>query len=256
MYFWTSLLLLGSGLVAGLVNSIAGGGAIVVYPLLLSLGISPIVANATMSVMIWPGALSSAYGYRRDLAAISKKFYLLLIPTSIGGLIGAFLLKRTPLRTFELIVPWLFICGVLLLALQPTIHKKLYSRTTTDSSKRGLAMLATVSILVLILAIYGGYFGIGFGIVMLALLGLTELTDLRQMNGLKNLAAIIVNIIGMIYFTMSGLVNWRLVPLVALGCIAGGYIGSIHSARLPAKVIRGIIIAIGIVISIILFIKL
>lgn len=249
------LLLLLSGTLAGVVNSIAGGGAIVVYPLLLALGIPPIVANATMTVTIWPGALSSAYGYKDDLLSLKRRYFLLLIPTALGGLIGAFLLRKTSDHAFEALVPWLFLLGLLLLTLQPLIHKKIYSKTSQNAKTTELIALITVSVLILPLAIYGGYFGVGFGIVMLAILGLTKLTEIRQMNGLKNLAAILVNIIGTVYFTMYGLVDWRFVPVVATGTIIGGYLGATYSKLLPAKLIRFIIIGIGLVVAATLFIK-
>jgi len=126
MHPWSYILLIVSGLITGIVNAIAGGGALLLYPLLLSLGLSPITANASTSFIVWPGALSSAYGYRKHLSKIPKFYLYLLIPSIIGGLIGAIILKHTSNNFFSAIVPWFIVLGVVLLMVQPKLHEWLY----------------------------------------------------------------------------------------------------------------------------------
>lgn len=256
MHGWQLALLFGSGFIAGVVNSIAGGGALLIYPLLLSLGVAPISANATTTITVWPGALSSAYGYKKYIHKIPKYYFWLLVPCVLGGLLGAFILRKTSNHTFEFIVPWFIIFGVVMLALQPRIHKWLYTRNASKTKKRKALLLPVIAVTLLIFATYGGYFGAGFGILMLALLGLTELSDIRQMNGLKNLSAVSINLVASVYFVIYHLVDWRVFPLLLIGSIVGGWLGATYSSKLPANIIRKAIIVIGVVVAIVLFAKL
>lgn len=248
------ILLLCVGLVVGLINAIAGGGAIILYPVLYSLGLPPIVTNATIASSIWPGALSSAYGYRKYIKKIPNYYFLLLIPCLIGSIVGAYLLRKTPDKDFREIVPWLVILAVTLLALQPTIHKKLRARHKKHKKSSNLYLLL-VGLAILITAVYGGYFGAGFGIIMLAILGFTRLTDIHQMNGLKNLSGVCISFIASIYFIHYHLVDWHYIPPILIGTIIGGYFGATYSTKVPAKTVRAIIVVIGVGVAAYLFIK-
>lgn len=248
------IVLFGAGLVAGLVNSVAGGGALLMYPLLFSFGLPPIMTNATIAASIWPGALSSAYGYRKYIRKLPKFYFLLLIPCVVGAVIGASILRRTPDRNFQLIVPWLVLFAVILLALQPKIHELLRKRHK-KSKKLSLVNMFVIAIAILGVAIYGGYFGAGFGIIMLALLGFTKLTDIHQMNGLKNLSAVCISLVASIYFVHYHLVDWHYIPPLLIGAVIGGYIGSTYSYKLPNKLIRLIIVISGLAVAAVLFIK-
>ena len=226
------------------------------YPLLLSLGLAPITANASTSISVWPGAISSAYGYRKHLRKIPRYFLYLLIPCVIGGLIGAVILKHTSNNFFEVIVPWFIVFGVVLLAFQRRLHKLLYQKTNKKTAKKHSKItLYAVGLTLFIVSIYGGFFGAGFGIIMLALLGLTELKDIQQMNGLKNLGGAGINIFASIYFIANRLIDWKIVPVTVVGSVVGGYLGSTYSAKLPGNTVRKIVIAIGLLIAIVLFIK-
>jgi uncharacterized membrane protein YfcA len=248
------LALLGAGLVAGLVNAVAGGGAIILYPILYGLGVPPITTNATIASSIWPGSLTSVYGYRKYLKKLPKYYFLLLIPCLIGSIIGAFLLRRTPDKNFQMIVPWLVAAAVILLSLQPIIHKKL-THHRAKSKNRSLKYLFLIGLGIFGTAIYGGYFGAGFGIIMLALLGFTRISDIHQMNGLKNLSSFCVSLVAGIYFISYRLVDWHYIPPIVIGAIIGGYLGSTYSTKLPTYIIRITIIVIGIGVVIYLFNK-
>jgi uncharacterized membrane protein YfcA len=252
MYHFIALFV--AGLFAGLVNSVAGGGALLVYPLLLSLGLPPIVANATSTITVWPGALSSAFGYRKYLKKLPKPYYWLLVPSVIGGIIGAIILRDSSNQNFAAIVPWLIMLGVVMIALQPRINSWLM-HGKKKSRKVSALNIIIVSIPVFGMAIYGGYFGAGFGIIMLAILGFTRIGDIHQMNGLKNLSGAFINLTASIYFVHYGLVHWKFVPFLLLGTISGGFIGATYSDRLPTHAIRKIIIISGVIVSIYLFYK-
>lgn len=254
MTFFQLGLLVVVGFLAGIANSIAGGGSFFIYPVLLSLGVPPVSANATFSVAVLPGQASSAFGYEKFIAKLPKRYFLLLIPALIGGLIGAIFLGHTANRTFEYIVPWFMVFATILIILQPHIHKWLYTRQARELERKHRYIVFTIGFLFMfLLSIYGGYFGAGVGIVMLAFFGLTELTSINEMNGLKNLVAIVVGGISVIYFILIGLINWKfLLPLI-IGSTVGGWLGATYSSKLPTKVIRGIIIAIAIIVSAVLF---
>src|SRR5687767_5967755 len=197
------LITLTAGILAGAINSIAGGGTLISFPALIWIGRDPILANATNAVAMWPGSLAGAYGFRRELATARRWLLLLIIPSLAGGGIGAWLLLRTPSSTFERIVPFLILGATLLLAAQEMITKRLgVLAHAHESPTRG--WIAFVFVFQFLVGLYGGYFGAGMGILMLAALGLIGLSDIHQMNGLKNVLAVGINGIAAIYFALSG----------------------------------------------------
>lgn len=257
MIYWNILLFFFAGFLSGIVNAIAGGGSLLIYPILLAIGITPINANATNSVIVWPGTIGSAIGYKKYIKKIPRHYFLILIPCLIGGLIGAVALKKTPNTLFIHIVPWFFLLAVVLIAIQPLLHRFLYEGHQ-DNRKRNLdhILVLIISFIILVAAaIYGGYFGAGFGIIMLGILGISQLTNIHEMNGLKNLASICINLTAIIYFSFNGLITWHILPVLIVGNIIGGYIGAKYSDRLPSKHIRGVIIFVGLAIAITLFLK-
>jgi uncharacterized membrane protein YfcA len=244
------------GFVAGMVNAVAGGGALLLYPLLLSLGIPPISANATFSFVTCPGQASSAFGYRKYLAKLPRRYYLLLIPAVLGGMLGAVMLGRTTDRTFEYIVPWFMLSATVLLAFQPALHKWLYSRKAKKLEKRFHGVFfSIIFICMFVLAVYGGYFGAGLGIIMLAFLGLSELTNIYQMSGLKNLIGTAISFTTVLYFVHIGLIAWSVLPALLVGSVLGGWFGAAYSTKLPTKVIRRIVVIIGLLVTVGLFAK-
>jgi len=217
------------------------------------LGRDPILANATNTVAIWPGSLAGAYGFRRELSTVKRWLLILTIPSLLGGALGAWLLLRTPAPLFETLVPFLILGATLLLALQEGIARRLgLGRSGGDPAKHSMAGIFVFQFLV---AVYGGYFGAGMGILMLAALGLIGLTDLHQMNGLKNVLAVAINGIAAIYFALANAVAWDDVFVMMLGTIVGGYLGAHTARRLGRMFVRGAVVVIGVVMSIALFLK-
>jgi len=241
------LLIALAGLLAGAVNSIAGGGTLISFPTLVWLGRDPIIANATNAVAMWPGSLASAIGFRRELASVRRWLLLLLIPSLAGGGLGAWLLLRTPTRTFQQIVPFLILGATLLLAFQEVISRRV--------GKISHSHRVFVFVFQFLVGLYGGYFGAGMGILMLAALGLIGLTDLHQMNGLKNVLAVGINGIAAIYFALAKAVAWNDVFILAAGTIAGGYLGARLARKLGRKFVRRAVVVIGLVMTVALFLK-
>lgn len=249
-----TVVILVAGVIGGAINSIAGGGTLVSFPALLWLGRDPILANATNAVAMWPGSLASAYGFRRELATTRRWLLLLIIPSLIGGGLGAWLLLRTPTSTFERLVPFLILGATLLLAAQEMITKRLGVLAHAHENPT-LGWVAFVFIFQLLVGVYGGYFGAGMGILMLASLGLIGLTDIHQMNGLKNVLAVGINGIAAIYFAMSGAVIWSDALILTIGTIAGGLLGARVARKLGRKFVRGFVVAIGIVMTVALLLR-
>jgi uncharacterized membrane protein YfcA len=251
----TSLVIIfAAAFVAGAINSVAGGGTLLSFPALVWIGRPAIVANATNAVALWPGSLSAAAGYRRELATMQRWLLLLMIPSLAGGAFGAWLLLRTSEKTFVRLVPFLILGATLLLAAQELVTRRLrlLARAHERPTPPWLIFVFTFQLGV---GIYGGYFGAGMGILMLAALGLIGLTDLHQMNGLKNLLAVCINGIAAIYFAVSGTVDWRDGAIMAVASILGGYGGARVARRLGRKFVRGFVVAIGLTMSVALFFK-
>lgn len=257
--------------VSGAMNSVAGGGTLLTFPALVGLGIPPIVANATSTVALWPASLTSMLGYRRELSGSLKWAIGFALPSLLGGGIGAWLLLRTPPARFNAIVPWLVLGATGLFMLQPVVMRRLQAQreraagaidaragtgagagvgvadasVITDESIT--AALPSIGFLVwqLAISIYGGYFGAGAGILMLAVLGFIGLTNIHRMNGLKNWGGMCMNAVAAITFAVSGLVSWPIALAMAAGSMSGGYLGSQGAQRIPRHYVRYLVVLIG-----------
>jgi uncharacterized membrane protein YfcA len=212
------------------------------------------VANATNTVAIWPASLAAAYGFRRELSTVRRWLLLLMVPSLVGGALGSWLLLRTPVSTFERIVPFLILAATLLLAVQEMITARLGVLARAHENPTA-GWVIFVFVFQLIVGTYGGYFGAGMGILMLAALGLIGLTDLHQMNGLKNILAVCINGVAAVYFIVAGAVMWRDALVMAGGSIVGGLLGARMARRLGRKFVRAAVVVIGIVMTVALFLK-
>lgn len=240
-----------AGICAGAINSIAGGGTLVSFPALLWLGRDPILANVTNTVAIWPGSLAGAYGFRRELKGMRRWLLLLGLPSILGGALGGWLLLRTPTSTFEVLVPWLILGATVLLAFQEIISRRLPSLSHDPST----VQVAAVFVFQFVVSVYGGYFGAGMGILMLAALGLIGLTDMHQMNGLKNILAVCINGVAALYFVIAQSVVWSDVAVMMTGTIAGGFLGARVARRLGRTFVRRFVVAIGFGMAALLWIR-
>jgi uncharacterized protein len=250
LFHW--LAIFGIAFIAGMINSVAGGGTLLTFPSLVWLGQSPVVANATSTAALWPGSLGGMWGYRHELRQTRTPLYFLIIPSVVGGITGAVLLRQTPPGIFARLVPFLILFATILFMLQSTLQRWLRSHQHRHEGARWLAGAAAFQFGV---AVYGGYFGAGIGILMLAALGLLGLTDIHQMNGLKNLFAVCINVVATAYFMLAGLVEWPIAATMALGAISGGYGGAGLARKLGPVVVRRTVITLGFVMTLSLFFK-
>jgi uncharacterized membrane protein YfcA len=238
--------------VAGAVNSLAGGGTLLTFPALLLLGMDPIVANATSTVALWPGTLGAILGYRAELRERSGLILPLAIPSLVGGAAGAVLLISTPSITFERIVPFLILFATLLFA----IHGPIRDRIFDDAAVRSPRWWTIAIGLQLGIAVYGGYFGAGIGVLMLALLGVLGLEDLNTMNGIKVVNGMLINLVAVVAFALSGIVDWPVAAAMAAASAAGGWAGAGVARRIGQARLRNAIIAVGVIASLALFLRL
>lgn len=238
---------------AGTINSVAGGGTLVSFPTLIWLGLNSVTANATSTVAIWPGSLGGMFGYRRELRTAEPRMLALVAPSLVGGITGALLLRWTPPAIFDRLVPFLILFATLLFMAQETVQRKL--RTAHPEAHRSPRWLAGAMVFQLFVALYGGYFGAGIGILMLAALSILGLTDIHQMNGLKNFFALCINGVAAVYFMAAKMVYWPDVIIMAAGAVAGGVLAAGAARRLGRKAVRKIVITIGFAMAVSLFIK-
>ena len=227
---------------AGAINAVAGGGSLVSFPALVWLGLPSITANATNTVAVWPGSVGSMWGYRRELRDTERRMYLLIVPSLVGGILGALLLRMTPGRLFDRLVPVLILFATVLFMLQGPVQR-LFNRATPEH--RGAAWLAGAVAFQFLVGVYGGYFGAGIGILMLASLSIMGHDDIHQMNGFKNMLATFINGIAALYFIWMRMVSWPDAAVMAAGAIIGGVGGAGVARRLGQKTVRRIVVAIG-----------
>jgi uncharacterized membrane protein YfcA len=243
---------------AGIVNSVAGGGTLLTFPALIAAGLSPLIANATSTVALLPASLSSALGYREELAGSRRWAVALAVPSLVGGGLGALLLLHTSNATFNRIVPWLVLGATTLFVLQRPLLRwirggKPMLLTDAELGQRFPAPLMLAA--QFLVGVYGGYFGAGIGILMLAALGFMGFSNIHRMNGLKNWGAFCMNFVAAVTFAVSGIVEWPVALSMAVGSIAGGYVGARGAQRLPQGVVRGVVIALGVATGVWLLIR-
>jgi uncharacterized membrane protein YfcA len=233
---------------AGAVNSVAGGGSLISFPALVAAGQPAILANATNTAAIWPGSLSSALAYRRDTLLHRDLLVTLLVPSLTGGLLGAFVLVSTPPELFDRVVPFLVLFATLLFALRDPIarwtrrHAAEEEHVTTGGRIWGFFFQ-------LFVATYGGYFGAGIGILMLGSLSVMGLRDIHRMNGLKTILGTLINVVAFLFLAAKGLVVWRLAGPMAVGAIAGGWLGARGAKRVDQGQLGLFITCVGLGVS-------
>lgn len=242
MHIETIVFLFLAAALGGALNSVAGGGSFIAFPALLFSGVPPIPANATNTIALWSGATASGGAYRSRLDVPRRVMIPLLVASLTGGLIGAYLLLKTPAHTFMRVLPWLTLGATLLFA----FGKKLAGgRRSVIEHQASVAALAGATLFQLCVAVYGGYFGGGMGIVMLAMLATLGMTDIHAMNALKSVMGSVINGIAVITFVVARAVYWKHGSVMIVGAIAGGYLGAHYAMKLPQVWIRWFVVAVG-----------
>ncbi len=238
----TILFLFVAGVLGGALNSVAGGGSFIAFPALLWTGVPPIPANATNTIALWTGAAASGGAYRSRLDVPRRVMIPLLAASLTGGLIGALLLLKTPAHTFMRVLPWLTLGATLLFAFGKKLAGKRGSVIEHESTS---AALAGATLFQFGVAIYGGYFGGGMGIVMLAMLAALGMTDIHAMNALKSVMGFVINGVAVVTFIFAGAVYWRHGAVMIVGAIVGGYLGAHYAMKVPQVWIRSFVVLVG-----------
>ncbi|GAA0440098.1 sulfite exporter TauE/SafE family protein [Streptomyces olivaceiscleroticus] len=247
MTVWEALAVLAAGMGAGAINAVVGSGTLITFPVLLGVGLPPITANVSNNLGLVPGTISGAIGYRRELRGQRRRVVRFGGAALVGGLTGAVLLLALPSDAFDAIVPALIAVALVLVVLQPRLSAAVKARRarngTTPHRDGGLGLLVGL----LLASAYGGYFGAAQGVLYISLMGLLLDEDLQRINGLKNVLALFVNGVAAIFFLFVADFDWTAVVLIAVGSALGGQIGAKIGRRLPPTVLRGVIVAVGLV---------
>lgn len=242
-----------AAVVAGAVNSLAGGGSLISFPTLVAIGQPAILANATNTAAMWPGSLSGAVAYNQDSRIDRRLLLTLFLPSLIGGLLGAVVLVVTPPALFDRIVPVLVLFATLLFASRDLIDR-LFQRSEREERVSNVGRVWGF-LFQLFVATYGGYFGAGIGILMLGSLSIMGLNDIHRMNGIKTVLAALINVIAFVYFAVQGLVVWPLAVVMAAGAIIGGFGAARFARRVEQRWLRAFVVTVGLAVSVWLFVK-
>ncbi|HEY6951452.1 MAG TPA: sulfite exporter TauE/SafE family protein [Bacteroidota bacterium] len=243
-----------AGCIAGLMNSIAGGGTLVTFPALIYTGLPSIDANATSTVALLPATLGGTIGYRNKIRNILPWLKLFVPVSLLGGLIGGILLVQTPSRMFDAMVPFLILFATILFMAQASFNQIFGIRTVQAHNAAPSRKWIYGSVLFqFFVAVYGGYFGAGIGILMLASLGMLGFEDIHEMNTLKVILGFLINVVAAVYFIISGLIHWPDAFVMACGTVIGGYGGAHYAQKVPQKKVRTAITLIGLAISAVMF---
>jgi|SRR5690242_4461077 len=238
----TAIFLFLAGALGGAINAVAGGGSFIAFPALLFSGVAPVPANATNTFALWAGVLASGGAYRKRLAVTRRILLPLLASSLCGGLAGAFLLIRTPAETFLRVLPWLLLGATLLFAFGPKLTGRLRARVFHEATAAAI-VLATV--FELAVAVYGGYFGGGIGIMNLAMLAVLGMSDIHEMNALKVVLGGTINGVATLTFIVSRAIAWPQGITMTAGAMLGGYLSAHYAQKLPQTWIRSFVVIVG-----------
>lgn len=250
---WAEILLIFlAGLWAGTINTIVGSGTLVTFPTLIAFGFPPRVATMSNSVGMVGGSLSGSWGYRRELVGQGHRIRQQMPASILGAITGAFLLLHLPASTFETIVPVLLVIAILLVITQPFIQRWL-RRRAVRSGRDDAEMTRTRTVVVIgstyLIGVYGGYFAAAQGVLLVGVLGALLPESLQRVNALKNVLSLGVNVVAAVAYTIVAFdqISWAAAGLIAAGTLCGGFIGARFGRRLPAPVLRGIIVVLGVI---------
>ena len=242
-----------AAIVAGMFNALAGGGTLITFPTLLSIGLTPVVANVTNTIALCPGFLGGTLAQTGDLKNQKKRLWLAVPAALLGGLTGGFLLLRTSERLFSNLVPFLILLAASLLALQNPLRNWL-TRRQSQTTARNIPE-TWIFLPVFLGAIYGGYFGAGLSIIMLAVLGLILNDNLTRLNALKQSIGLSANFAAALLFVFSGKVNWSVGAVMMVGALLGGSLGGRLASRVQPNVLRWIVVTIGFIVGTVYLVK-
>ncbi|MBD2188406.1 sulfite exporter TauE/SafE family protein [Pseudanabaena mucicola] len=252
--FWQYLLIFGAAILAGAINGIAGGGSFILFPALMFAGLPPIPANATNAIALLPGTLASAGAYRSEFGKDLRSLIQVCILGLIGGLLGAILLLRTPPADFLRILPYLLLTATLAFSFSKNLTLWVEQQQARFARLQALRT-ALITILQLVVAVYGGFFGGGMGILFLASFALMGMTNIHRMNAYKTILTSCINAIIIIPFVNAGVILWQEAAIAAVGAIIGGYISAYYAQKIAPILVRRLVIVVGIVMTLYFFVR-
>jgi len=244
MTLFRGVVLFVAAMLAGLMNSVAGGGSFFSFPALIFTGVRPIPANATSTVAIWPGSAAAVWAYWSKLPRRAGIMVPLTVSSVVGGLLGALVLLHTPQATFMHLVPYLFLVATLLFTFGKRLSQSIGARLYNSTAPSGL-MIGAATMAQFVIALYGGFFGGGIGILMLALLSMVQVGDIHSMNAVKSLLAAAINGAAVVTFIVAGAVEWPQALLMIAGAALGGYGGAHFAQKLDPGMVRRFVIVVG-----------
>lgn len=239
------LAIVATGLVAGVMTSTVGVASLLSFPVLVALGIPPVVANASNTVGMTPAGLTGSFGYREELRVHPRVTVAVVATCAAGAVLGAALLLALPAEVFEAVVPWLILGTCLLVGAQPRISRWL-RRAHDDTPAEHVRLSPVTTFFATVVGVYGGYFGAGSGVMMMAVLGIGTTLEFRVVNALKTLAVLASNVVAAVIFLFAAELDWHAVVLLAAGSIVGGYVGARIGRRLNPTALRALIVLVGV----------
>lgn len=243
MDLFTYIMLFAAAALAGAINSVAGGGTFLTFPLMMQAGLTPIQANVTSTIALWPGSLSGAAAYRQEWREHRVMLKSLLIISVAGGALGSVILLTTPEQVFRGMVPWLLLSATLIFTFGRSVIARLHHAHPDGETSRSRSLAARF--MQFAIAVYGGYFGAGIGILMLAMLQLMGMTHIHRMNGLKTVLGSAINGVTVLIFVLFADVIWPVALVMVVGAVIGGYWGAAYARKLPPSLVRGFVSGIG-----------
>lgn len=250
MSTWQIILIMAAGFAAGAMNSMAGGGTFFSFPALLAVGIPPVVANASNSVALWPASLSGAWAYRRELSRYKRYLIPMGVISFLGGIGGGLLLLSTQDATFSMLIPWLLLFATVLFGFSGKLSVWLRGKEAGAPGTRPLALAGHM-----LVSIYGGFFGAGMGILMIASLAMAGHDDVHEINAIKNLLSAVIYSVTVTTFIIAGAVSWPFTLVMMAAATIGGYTGAAAARKISALWMRRFIITVGIVLTLYYFYK-
>lgn len=245
-----AIVILLAGIGAGTINTVVGSGSLITFPTLVALGYPPLVANVSNNIGLVPGSLSGAYGYRRELAGQQRRLKQLMPASALGALTGSTLLLLLPSDVFDSVVIVLIVLALVLVVTQPRISKRLAARRQAGAAEHEHLhrdVTPAVVLLVGLAGVYGGYFGAAQGIILIATLGIFIDDSLQRLNGCKNVLALTVNAVASVVFVITTEVDWAVVAMIAIGSTIGGQVGAKVGRKLDPRLLRTVIVCVGLV---------
>lgn len=253
MTWWHAILIFVAGLWAGTINTVVGSGTLVTFPVLVALGYSPLTATTSNAIGLAPGTVSGAIGYRHELKGYWPEVARLAVASFLGAICGTILLLSLPKDAFETVVPALVGLAVVLVIVQPRVAGWVAKRREENGKVHKIGPL--LLFLIFLIGIYGGYFTAAQGVMMVAVMGMLMSESLQRLNGVKNALSAVVNIVAGVIYAFIAPVSWPVVALLAVGSTIGGQIGAKIGRRLSPKVLRGLIVVIGLAAMVQLLLK-